>query len=582
MKAGLWSFLHLDCAFIVDIIRQEIGQIKKWYKTSTIGFLLFMEKRKVSMKKYVYICIVICCSLMLSGCAHRNAEAGSSVVSEQEITEKENIPEKIADDEEIIFVNAAIEEKTREILEQPEGVITKADVLAITEFEMDAECAAPFQDLQWYENLVCVRLHNCGVKSLDGVEKLSALKELWVRNNDITNIEQVGELTGLVEFSCAGNPIKDYAPVSGLINLEELQIGDNGFSYTDITPLSHLTKLTSLYAPWCGIADISALKNLTELEYLNLFHNQIEDVSVLEKLDKLTYLNLELNHIKDITPLYGLNRLEDISLGRNEIPEEETALFFETKKGKLFTVTQKGRLREDMPEFVFDLAAYFDLERGTYALQSLDVCEGDTVIQTISIPELTLNGQTYIYDFMQDTLGFELEDVNFDGYQDIRLFDTPNGNYRQEWIYLVWNPKEEQFEHDTRLNEISLALFDQENKLIYGMERGGAVYHYYSTYQYIDGEPVLIRYVEEEGLLLSDEQAKQYCIAASGKEEEILYEGDWFYLHVMERNEETDELETVSEEYVFYPQKGEENVSEEELHVDVESELGRQIGAQST
>lgn len=461
-------------------------------------------------------------------------------------------------------------------------MITKADVQAITEFEMDAECAAPFQDLQWYENLERVRLHDCGVKRLDGVEKLSALKKLWVRDNDITNIEQVRELTSLVEFSCAGNPIKDYAPVSGLINLEELQIGDNGFSYTDITPLSNLTKLTSLYAPWCGITDISELKNLTELEYLNLFHNQIEDVSALEKLDKLIHLNLELNQIKDITPLYGLNRLEYIGIERNEISEEEIALFFEEKKSKLFTVTQKGRLREDMPEFVFVLSAYFNWDRGTYALQSLDVCEEDTVIQAISIPELTLFGQTYIYDFMRDTLGFELEDVNFDGYQDIRLFDTSNGNYRQEWIYLVWNPKEKQFEHDARLNKISLASFDQENKLIYGMERGGAVDHYYSTYQYIDGEPVIIRYVEEEGLILSDEQTEQYCIAASEKEEGILHEGNWVYLHVMERNEETDELETVSEEYVFYPQKSEGNTLGEELHVDVESELGQQIKAQST
>ncbi|MDE7269585.1 MAG: leucine-rich repeat domain-containing protein [Acetatifactor sp.] len=528
---------------------------------------------------------------------------GNSVVSEQEITDEENTLENIVNDEAIIFVYPAIEEKTRELLEKPEGVITKTDVLAITEFEMDAECAAPFQDLQWYENLERVRLHDCGVKSLDGVERLTALKYLWVRDNDITDIELVRELTDLVEFACAGNPVSDYSPVSGLINLEELQIGDNGFSYTDINFVSDLTKLTSLYAPWCGIEDISVLENLTEVEYLNLRHNQIEDVNVLGKLEKLTYLNLEWNQIedvselgkldkltnlnlernqvKDITPLYGLNRLEHISLERNEISEEELALFFEEKRGKLFTVTQTGSLREDMPEFTFDLSAYFDLERGTYALQSLDVTKENTVIQTISIPELTLFGQTYTYDSMRDTLGFELEDVNFDGYQDIRLFDTSNGNYRQEWIYLVWNPKEEQFEHDARLNEISLASFDQENKLIYGMERGSAARHYYSTYQYIDGEPVIIRYVKEEELFFSDEQTKQYCMAASEKEEAIAYEGYWIYLHVMERNGKTGELETVSEEYVFYPEKSEGTEAGEEFHVNVESELGQQIKARA-
>jgi len=54
-------------------------------------------------------------------------------------------------------------------------------------------------------------------------------------------------------------------------------------------------------------------------------------------------------------------------------------------------------------------------------------------LQTISIPELAMNGQPFTYDSMKDTLGFELEDLNFDGYQDIRLFDTTNGNYRVEW-----------------------------------------------------------------------------------------------------------------------------------------------------
>lgn len=531
------------------------------------------------MKRYLFISIVFYVSLIFYGCGHREKKAEEDVVSSQEITEEEGVFLTNTEDEEILFKSAAIEEKTREILAKPDGAITKADVLVITEFEIDADCAAPFKDLQWFQNLERVRLHDCGVESLDGVEKLTALKYLWVRNNDITDIEPVGELTELVEFSCAGNPIIDYSPVSGLKNLEELQIGDNGFSYTNIDAIADLTKLTSLYAPWCGIDDISALKNLTELKYLNLFHNQIEDISALEKLDKITYLNLGINKIADIAPLSGLIKLTDIDLRDNKISEEELTNFYEQKNSDTyFTVTQKGRLREDMSEFTFHLTAYRDIERGSYALQSVEICEGDTILQTISIPELSLFGQTAIYDSMKDTLGFELEDVNFDGYQDIRLFDTPNGNYAQEWIYLLWNPSAQKFEKNTQLNGITLATFDQEQQLIYGMERGSAVDHYFSTYQYIDGNPVKIRYVEEEGIWwLDEEQVKEFCIAASGKEASSSYVGDWFYVHLMERNEETGELETVSEEYVFYWSADEESEVREELCVDVSSDLGQQI-----
>lgn len=264
---------------------------------------------------------------------------------------------------------------------------------------------------------------------------------------------------------------------------------------------------------------------------------------------------------------------------------EELASFYEEKRGEDFTVSIDGRLREDMPEFTFELTAYYDLQTGYYPVQTIAVRDGDTVLQTISIPELTFFGQTANHD--TDTLGFTLEDVNFDGYQDIRLYDTPNGNYRVEWIYLVWNPAANRFEQDKRLNEISLAQFDQDKQLIYGMERGGAAYHYFSTYQYINGEIVKIRYEEEEGLWQSDEQIRQYYEMAGKETDAESFEG--YYHHVMERNETTGELETTLEEYVFYPidiyeegsdaEEAQRMINEQKLHVEASSELGAFIRA---
>ena len=251
-------------------------------------------------------------------------------------------------------------------------------------------------------------------------------------------------------------------------------------------------------------------------------------------------------------------------------------VFFEEKRSQLFTVTHSGRLRDDMPEFTFELAAHFDLETGSYAVESLAVYDGDTLLQTISIPELSMNGRTFTTDSYKDTLGFELEDLNFDGYQDIRLYDTLNGNYRVEWIYLVWNSDECFFENDKRLNEISLAAFDQDQQLIYGMERGSADSHYFSTYQYIDGDVVKIRYEEEAAIGLSDEQIARYYDMA-GRETDAT---SFFAYHhlIKERNDDTRELETVLNEYIFYPSDVEGVHDEtEELHVDVDSELGQFI-----
>lgn len=484
------------------------------------------------MRKYhclyaLFISLVLCAC---SNTADTTSKTSMELENPIEATQQEPLSE------EILFHSPEIESRTRELLEKPEGAITKSDVLAITEFEFgryeEISCDKPFLDLQWFCNLEKVDLYHCGVQSLEGVEALTALKTLWVNGNHITDITPVSSLMGLVSFHCLGNDIDDYTPVSGLIHLENLEIGNVSEAEVDIAFTANMINLKALYARDCGISDISALGGLAQLEKLNLGNNRISDISPLTNLhnltevylnnnsisdisplenkQKLTSLDLENNRISDIAPLYRLHALKDIELKGNWISDSAFEQFYEERKDELITVTQTGRLREDMPEFTFRLTAYYDLQREGYALQTIDVYQDDILLQAISIPELTWEGQT-----LQDTLEFVMEDVNFDGYQDILVFDVVNGNYRTEWIYLVWNVEKQKFENDIRLNQISLAVFDQEKQLIYGMERGGAAHHYYSTYQYIDGEIVKIHYYEEEGVDISDEKIRQYYDAAS-------------------------------------------------------------------
>lgn len=545
----------------------------------------------------IYHCLgALFISLLLCACSDT---AGATGRTDMELQNPTETVQQVSLSEEILFHSPEIERRTRELLEKPEGAITKSDVLAITEFDFDGyeeiSCGKPFLDLQWFCNLEKVSLYHCGVQSLEGVEALTALKTLWVSRNHITDITPVSSLTRLVSFHCLGNDIDDYTPVSGLVHLEDLEIGNVSEAKVDITFVTNMTNLKSLFARDCGISDISALGGLAQLEELSLGYNRISDISPLKNLpnltkvylnnnriddisplenkQKLTSLELENNRISDIAPLYGLHALKHIELKGNRISDSAFEQFFAERKDELITVTQTGKLREDMPEFTFRLTAYYDLRREGYALQTIDVYQGDTLLQAISIPELTWEGQT-----LQSTLEIVMEDVNFDGYQDILVFDVLNGNYRTEWIYLVWNVEEQKFENDIRLNQISLAVFDQEKQLIYGMERGGAAYHYYSTYQYIDGEIVKIRYYEEEGIFIFDEKIRQYYDAASVETGGVTF--DAWYAHVMERNAASGQLETVSEEYVFesYDSEG-KAIEEEQLRIDVSSELGAQISA---
>ncbi|WP_312442709.1 XAC2610-related protein [Lacrimispora sp.] len=242
-----------------------------------------------------------------------------------------------------------------------------------------------------------------------------------------------------------------------------------------------------------------------------------------------------------------------------------------------FTTTFREKTKEDMPVFVFDLLAHYDKNTDGYSLDKLTITNSadGRVIQEISIPELALFGYTNVSVHGTDTLGFELEDLNFDGYKDIRLFDTANGNYRLEWIYFVWDPIRSVFVNDIRLNEISLANFDQDKQLIYGMERGSATDHYFSTYKYINEIPTLIRHYSQEYLHRSNEEIRKYLEKASVKTEITDIMG--FHETVLERNEETGEMETISDEYVFYPNSDVLNENEIIVRFDVSSDIGRII-----
>jgi len=485
----------------------------------------------------------------------------------------------------ITFADPVIESETRKILNRPSGNISEGDVSGIECFGGDGNGQfgdisgniTTLTDLRWFVNLKMLVLSGCNISNLNGIEDLSNLQTLYVRRNNISSIEPVRNLVNLISFDCSGNRIRDYSALSGLVNLQNLWIGDSGIGPTDLSPLKNLTDLKSLYAPWCGISDISVLSDKYDLMYLQLFHNNISYISVLKGLTKLNYLSLNMNDITDISVLDGLTNLTYIGLQDNPVPDNELQEYYEPKDSDYSVSTFYGKLNDNMPEFKFDIRAYFNKEMNGHSVQTITVTDTSTgkAVQTISIPELTIFGQTDISVYDKDTMGFQLEDMNFDGYKDIRLFDTQNGNYRQEWIYLIWNSEKNIFVDDKRLNDISMANFDQENKLIYGMERGSAVDHYYSTSKYIDGTPTLIATYSEEGLFLNDDQIKKYLDLASVKTDVT----DFMAFHEMntELDEKTGSMITTSDEIVVYANSDMLSDSDVITKFDASSEIGLAI-----
>ena len=190
--------------------------------------------------------------------------------------------------------------------------------------------------------------------------RIENLQQLWLGDNQISDVSPLAGLTNLQELLLDDNQISDVSPLAGLRNLQQLWLSGNPIS--DTSPLANLTNLSidiGIIGPvvipdlnlaaalrrrlelapnasitrqamrrlrgWdassSGIVDLTGLEHATNLKVLWLTNNQIWDVSPLAGLTNLERLSLVGNQILDISPLAGLINLQELWLGSNPISD---------------------------------------------------------------------------------------------------------------------------------------------------------------------------------------------------------------------------------------------------------------------
>ena len=125
--------------------------------------------------------------------------------------------------------------------------------------------------------------------------KLSSLTELYLDNNEISDIKPLQSLTQLTELHLSRNEISDIKQLESLTQLSLLELDNNQIS--DIKPLASLTQLIFFGLGDNKISDIKPLQSLRELDYLSLDNNQISNIKPLQSLTNLNYLSLSGNLI---------------------------------------------------------------------------------------------------------------------------------------------------------------------------------------------------------------------------------------------------------------------------------------------
>ena len=140
-------------------------------------------------------------------------------------------------------------------------------------------------------------------------ERLQSARYINVAGKGISDITGLEFATNLRELDIRNNPITDLRPLANLTTLERLYFSDL-FPNTptlDLRPLANLINLEELSLENSKVSDISPLARLKKLQILDLSHNDISDLRPLAGLRELRKLRIRENPIKDLTPLSGLN-----------------------------------------------------------------------------------------------------------------------------------------------------------------------------------------------------------------------------------------------------------------------------------
>ena len=140
-------------------------------------------------------------------------------------------------------------------------------------------------------------------------EKMRSVGYIDIAGKGISDLTGLEFATNLRELDLRDNPITDLRPLANLTTLERLYLSDI-FPSTptlDLRPLANLINLEELTLENSKVSDINPLARLKKLQILDLSHNDISDLRPLVGLRELRKLRIEGNPISDLTPLSGLN-----------------------------------------------------------------------------------------------------------------------------------------------------------------------------------------------------------------------------------------------------------------------------------
>jgi internalin A len=255
----------------------------------------------------------------------------------------------------LTFADPYVESYVRGAIGVPSGPIHPADVVGLTDFEMDPPPNTPaypprpgyvgpiasLAGIECLRNLrtIFFEAYFVDLTPLSGLPNLTVLSLEEALETSVPLLPHVTEFRGYLHSNTA-------AFLSALPSLRVLDLTLAGADFSTAearASLSRLTGLTTLSLPGAGLTDSAPLGPLSLLTDVALNENQIQDISSLSSLASLRSLDLTDNQITDLSPLvanisfggYGTA----LAIGGNPIDCAAQAQNIATLRDRVLTLT---------------------------------------------------------------------------------------------------------------------------------------------------------------------------------------------------------------------------------------------------
>ena len=251
----------------------------------------------------------------------------------------------------------------------------------------------PLIELQSLPRLRNLYLYNNMLKNVDSLDGLPSLSVLILSGNQIETVREIGKLTGLQRLSLNGNFIYELNGLQKLENLKHLDLTEN------------------------RICDLRPIESLRSLKELRLQSNHILDLNPISRLQYLTSLSIAKNVIVDPYPLNNLKTLQHLKLSNNRINLDNPRF------DSMFSLLQKRGSRVEIKE---QFSRNFELEMLLKSLTSFSSSNRDLgrflqekgylrFIDFILDPKVDVKTKKDIYAKWDDSFkrGVKVEELDF-------------------------------------------------------------------------------------------------------------------------------------------------------------------------